>query len=106
MWIVCLADTWQTIHMKCQGLFSSENKKKKSKLSSALVVIGALRVKYSDRQDCANSWDPDQMLQNVASVQGLYCLPLMLLYLDTLTSSEMDFIKILVQVWWVTLSKY
>ena len=30
--------------MKCQDLFSSENKKK-SKLSSALVVIGALRVK-------------------------------------------------------------
>ena len=32
--------------MKCQDLFSSENnKKKKSKLSSASVVIGALRVK-------------------------------------------------------------
>ena len=33
------------IHMKYHNLFSSENKKKKSKLSSALVVIGALRVK-------------------------------------------------------------
>ena len=32
------------IHMKCQDLFSSEKKKKKSKLSSALFVIGALRV--------------------------------------------------------------
>ena len=33
------------IHMKCQDLFSSENKKKKkSKLSYALIVIGALRV--------------------------------------------------------------
>ena len=33
--------------MKCQDLFSFENKKKKkkSKLSSALVVIGALRIK-------------------------------------------------------------
>ena len=32
------------IHMKCQDLFSSDNKKKKSKLLSALVVIGALKV--------------------------------------------------------------
>ena len=30
--------------MKYQDLFSFENEKKKSKLSSALVVIGALRV--------------------------------------------------------------
>ena len=33
------------IHMKCQDLFSLKNKKKnKKKLSSAAVVIGALRV--------------------------------------------------------------
>ena len=46
------SSAWQTIHMKCQDLFSSENKKKKkkkSKLSSALVVIGALRVKKKFR---------------------------------------------------------
>ena len=36
------------IHMKYQDLFSSENKKKKSKLSSALVVIGTLRVKLNE----------------------------------------------------------
>ena len=42
MWIVCL----QTIHMKCQDLFSKKNKKKKYlKVSSAAVVIGTLRVK-------------------------------------------------------------
>ena len=35
------------IHMKYQDLFSSENKKKTKKLSSVLVVIGALRVKVS-----------------------------------------------------------
>ena len=35
---------WQTIHMKYQDLFSSENKKK-LKFSSVLVVIGALRIK-------------------------------------------------------------
>ena len=34
---------WQTIRMKYQDLFSSE-KKKQLKLSSALVVIGALRI--------------------------------------------------------------
>ena len=32
--------------------------------------------KYSDRQVWANSVDPDQMLQNAASDQGLHCLPL------------------------------
>ena len=44
--ISCELSAWQTIHMKCQDLFSSENNKKKSKLLSALVVIAALRVKY------------------------------------------------------------
>ena len=32
--------------------------------------------KHWDRRAWANSVDPDQMLQNAASVQGLYCLPL------------------------------
>ena len=32
--------------------------------------------KYWDRQAWANSVDPDQMLQNAASDQGLQCLPL------------------------------
>ena len=41
--ISCESSAWQTIHMKCQDLFSSE-KKKKSKLLSALVVTGTLRV--------------------------------------------------------------
>ena len=30
----------QVIHMKCQDMFSSENEKKKSELSSALATIG------------------------------------------------------------------
>ena len=34
------------------------------------------------RQAWANSVDPDQKQQNVASDQGLHCLPL-LLFLDT-----------------------
>ena len=33
---------------------------------------------YSDRQDWANSLDPDQMPQNAASDQGLYCFQLIL----------------------------
>ena len=41
--ISCESSAWQTIHMKCQDLFSFENKKR-SKLSSAIVVIGALKV--------------------------------------------------------------
>ena len=37
----------------------------------------------SDSPTCANSVDPDQMPQNVASDQGLYCLPLIHPCLDT-----------------------
>ena len=49
--ISCELSAKQTIHMKCQDLFSLKNKINKSnksinkkKLSSAAVVIGALRV--------------------------------------------------------------
>ena len=42
--ISCELSAKQTIHMKCQDLFSLKKKIKK-KLSSAAVVIGALRVK-------------------------------------------------------------
>ena len=38
----------QTIHTKCQDLFSLKNIKKYKKLSSAAVVIGALRVKGNE----------------------------------------------------------
>ena len=40
-----------------------------------------------------NSIDPDQMLQNVASAKGLYCLPLIQMFLDTSTGSKMDLFK-------------
>ena len=40
----------QTIHTKCQALFSQKKKKKVDKkyfrMSSAAIVIGALKVKY------------------------------------------------------------
>ena len=38
---------------------------------------------YLDRQTCANSVDPDEMLQIAASRQGLPCLPLIQQFLDT-----------------------
>ena len=47
--ISCESSAWQMMHAKCQDLFSSEKKKKKSKLSSALVVIGAFSVKTVKR---------------------------------------------------------
>ena len=40
-------------------------------------------TKYWDIQTCANSFYPDQMLQKVASDQGLHCLPFIQQYLDT-----------------------
>ena len=44
--ILCKSSAWQTIHMKCQDLFSMKDKKK-SKLSFAAVVIGTLRNELS-----------------------------------------------------------
>ena len=40
-----------------------------------------------------SSVDPDQMPQNVASDQGLYCLPLIQQLLDTSTGSKNDLFK-------------
>ena len=50
--------------------------------------------KYWDRQAWANSVDPDQMPQNVASDQGLQCLPLIQHnFLDTSTRSKINVLK-------------
>ena len=44
--------------MKCQDLFLLEIKKKKSELSSALVVIGSLRVNMIEaKADATKSFD-------------------------------------------------
>ena len=46
--ISCELSAKQTMHMKCQDLFSLKNtKKKKKKMLSAALVIGALMVKVN-----------------------------------------------------------
>ena len=50
------------------------------------------------RQAWANSVDPDEMPQNAASHQGLHCLPLIQLLLDTTMGSKL-FVQILGKVW-------
>ena len=40
----------QAIHMKCQVIFSLKNNFKKIKMSSAAVVIGAIRVNLAKEQ--------------------------------------------------------
>ena len=52
---------------------------------------------YLDRQALAKSVNPDEMLQNVASHQGLHRLPLLQQFLDTVSGSKLS--KILEQVW-------
>ena len=42
--ISCDSSARQTIHMKCEALFSLKKKKKKKIQKSAAVVIGALRI--------------------------------------------------------------
>ena len=49
--------------------------------------------KYLDRQTLANSVDSDQMTQNVASDQGLHCLPLIQQFLALSSDSEMALFK-------------
>ena len=48
---------------------------------------------YSDRQAWANSKDPDETPQNVASHLGLHCLPLIQQFLDTTSGSELYWFK-------------
>ena len=47
-------------------------------------------IYFWDRQAWVNSVDPDQKLMNLASDQGLHCLPLIQQFLDMLTGSQMD----------------
>ena len=48
---------------------------------------------YLDKQAGANSVDPDEMPQNVASHQGLHSLPLIQQFLDTTSGSILYFFK-------------
>ena len=48
---------------------------------------------YKDRQAWVNSVDPDEMPQNVASHQGLHCLPLIQHFLDTTSGSKLYLLK-------------
>ena len=106
------------IHMRSSHIFSEIYKKSYFRMSSAAVVISALKVNitpkseeqeerfqilslqeyhincmYWDRQAWANSVDPDEMLQNAASHQGLNCLPLIQQFLDTTLGSKLYLFK-------------
>ena len=48
MWIV-----WQTIHMKCQHLFSTKNNNTNYLKSAAAVMIGAFESRY----DIWDAWN-------------------------------------------------
>ena len=48
----------------------------------------------TDRQAWANSADPDEMLQNTASHDGLHCLPLIQQFLDTTSGSKLLLCKV------------
>ena len=49
--------------------------------------------KYWDKSALANSVDPDQMPQNVASDLGLHCLPYIQQYFKPSTGGRMDYFK-------------
>ena len=53
-----------------------------------------LYPKYLDKQACAKNVDPDQMMQNAISNNGLYCLLLIQQFLDTSTGSKKHLFKL------------
>ena len=72
--------------MKCQILFSGKNKKNISKCCLLKILPRVLSVnifKYLDGQVQANRANLYWVLQNVAFVQNLHCLPVIQQYLDT-----------------------
>ena len=64
---------------------STDNTSKPLWDHSSSCYMSHIYSKYLERQAWANSVDPDQMPQNVASDLGLYCLTLIKQFLDTLT---------------------
>ena len=60
----------------------------------ALVKLHHIYPKYLDRWARANSVDPDQMPQNVASDLSLYCLPLIQQILETTAGSRNELVQI------------
>ena len=80
--ISCKLSPLETVCIKCQSLFSGEKQKKnkKIKLSSAEIAQSVVKVNYllkclETSGPVANSVDPDQMPQYVASDLGLHYLP-------------------------------
>ena len=55
--ISCESSAWQTIHMKCQDLFSLKNKKKILECCLLQILFGAVRVKM--RLGGWMVWAPD-----------------------------------------------
>ena len=55
--------------------------------------------KCLDRQACANSVDPDQMPQNVASDQGLHCFSLLQQLFGHVNWYFNRLVQVLEQVW-------
>ena len=72
----CIWNAWQDLAPNVNSTFYILNTK--TNLKKTISTMNELRKKpkYWDRQAWANSVDPDQMPQNVASDQGLHCLPL------------------------------
>ena len=58
-----------------------------------LLINAVFTPKYSDRQAIANSADPDQIQQYMASDQGLNYFPLIKQILDSQTGSKIDLFK-------------
>ena len=58
-------------------------------LKSTDIILPYFYCIYSDRQAWENSVDPYETPQNVASHQGLHCLPLIKQFLDITSGSKL-----------------
>ena len=80
-------ENWGISNEYPQHMFSWRNKKNIYMKTVFTIIM------YMDRQAWANSIDPDETLQNVASYQGLHCLPLIQQFLDTTSGSKLYLFK-------------
>ena len=77
------------------GTFRVHKKKpqKPKKIQVSSNILYHIYRMYLEGQAWANSVDPDETPQNVASHQGLHCLPLIQQFIDTASGSKLYLFK-------------
>ena len=84
--------------LRVNDIGKSQGKERKMcKINKCKLIVNNCELynnnTYLEGQAWANSVDLDEMLQNVASPQGLHCLPFIQQFLDTKSGSKLYLFK-------------